>query len=1149
MKKILVMLLLVTMTLFALSSCELPDFLVKDFTVTFDSDGGSAVEPQTVKEGEAAVKPEDPTKTGYTFAGWYAGETAYDFAAPVEADITLTAAWTENTYTVTFDTDGGSAVASATVKEGATVAKPADPTKEGYTFAGWFVGESAYDFATAVTANVTVKASWTLNTYTVTFNADNGSEATTATVNHGSAVAVPAEPTKTGFEFAGWFVGDTAYDFTAAVTSDVTLTAKWATVVLDVVFNADNGTENTAVKVVYGQLATEPEAPVKEGFEFAGWFVGDTAYDFTAAVTTDLTITAKWTQITYDVTFDAANGSQASTVTVNYGATVAVPETPVKLGFKFLGWFVGEAEYDFTAPVKSDFAVTAKWELDLPDLTDIAGTYTGSEYSGVYNFNEYTFVINANGVITISGETQMGTAVKVTVNYVLYDSTAKLLTVNYTASTSVGNMVFTCADGTLTADAGLFGEEFTVYKNYEVTFDSNGANKDKTVTVEHGSTVATYNPTMKGMTLAGWFAEGSETAFDFETPITSDVTLVAKWEDAVYNVVFYGQDGKTVVHTVQVKYNECVPASEIPTTITTVDGYKFNGKWYTSATASGAKDVAKIAVTADEEYYPGLIAPMTDFAGIWKGTDSKSQTFTVVMDAVNQTVAITLVVGDTADELEIAAVKFDGKKFSIRYLRDTDTSDQLLTLTCKDDGTITASNNLVLKLQYEVTFNSDGGSEVAPMTVSKGDLIVKAEDPTKEGFTFAGWFLNGVEFDFDTTTVTGPVTLDAQWATTSYTVTFNADNGTEATTATVAHGSAVEAPAAPEKEGFIFAGWYNGENAYDFEAAVVGNVDLIAKWIKAVTVTFDSNGGSEVAAQTIAQGTTITAPIPTMENKIFLGWYNGENAFDFTAPITADVSLTAQWKDAVYYTVKFIYVNPSSGAETDKGSFEVFGGELFDISKKPVGPEPSGYDFLGWYNGDTLFDFETTPITSDITLVTKYKGEDRTVTFYNQDKTVLKTVIVENGKTVPADQIPTPTMTEGYIFNNQWVKSYTITAAPQNPTETVITNNTTKFYPAAIKITEISKLAGTYVGEGSSYSATNNYKIEIIVNDDNTVKAIITIDGTEEYTAGSVQCDGTKIVIKWFVTGSTTAKTLNCTYDTGDLVATSTPKGTYVKQA
>ena len=139
--------------------------------VSFNTNGGSAVESQTVEVGTTAKAPENPTKDGYEFAGWYADEAltqAFDFSTPIQADTTLYAKWTEIPvyYTVTFNSNGGSAVESQTVKAGETATKPENPTKEGYTFVAWFTDEEMtipYVFATPVSADVTLYARWLEN--------------------------------------------------------------------------------------------------------------------------------------------------------------------------------------------------------------------------------------------------------------------------------------------------------------------------------------------------------------------------------------------------------------------------------------------------------------------------------------------------------------------------------------------------------------------------------------------------------------------------------------------------------------------------------------------------------------------------------------------------------------------------------------------------------------------------------------------------------------------------------------------------------------------------------------------------------------------------------------------------------------------------
>ena len=135
------------------------------YTVTFDSVGGSAVTAQTIEEGQKATKPADPTKSGYDFKGWTLNGSAYDFNSAVNGDITLVATWEQQqvvptTYTVTFDSNGGSAVTAQTIEAGQKATKPADPTKAGYDFKGWTLNGSAYDFNTAVNGDITLVATW-----------------------------------------------------------------------------------------------------------------------------------------------------------------------------------------------------------------------------------------------------------------------------------------------------------------------------------------------------------------------------------------------------------------------------------------------------------------------------------------------------------------------------------------------------------------------------------------------------------------------------------------------------------------------------------------------------------------------------------------------------------------------------------------------------------------------------------------------------------------------------------------------------------------------------------------------------------------------------------------------------------------------------
>ena len=136
---------------------------VKKYKVIFNSNGGSSVASQTVEQGKKVTKPSNPSRDGYNFSGWTLDGKNYDFNTAVKENITLVAKWTENSkpkYTVTFNSNGGSSVESQTVEQGKKVTKPSNPTRSGYTFSGWILNGTNYNFNTAIKENITLIAKW-----------------------------------------------------------------------------------------------------------------------------------------------------------------------------------------------------------------------------------------------------------------------------------------------------------------------------------------------------------------------------------------------------------------------------------------------------------------------------------------------------------------------------------------------------------------------------------------------------------------------------------------------------------------------------------------------------------------------------------------------------------------------------------------------------------------------------------------------------------------------------------------------------------------------------------------------------------------------------------------------------------------------------
>lgn len=228
-------------------------------TISFNTDGGSSVGDIKVIEGQKIGELPVPTKDGYDFDGWYANGKKVTEDTVASKNMELTAKWSKQSesdnkpsdnndnnstakyFTVSFNSNGGSKVKSQSVLSGKTASKPANPSRSGYTFAGWTLNGKTYSFSSKVTSNITLVASWTKNStsttsFTVTFNSNGGSKVASQTVQSGKLITKPSDPTRDGYKFVGWYIGSTLVNFKSyKVSSNVTLTAKWEQVTLTAV--------------------------------------------------------------------------------------------------------------------------------------------------------------------------------------------------------------------------------------------------------------------------------------------------------------------------------------------------------------------------------------------------------------------------------------------------------------------------------------------------------------------------------------------------------------------------------------------------------------------------------------------------------------------------------------------------------------------------------------------------------------------------------------------------------------------------------------------------------------------------------------------------------------------------------------------------
>jgi uncharacterized repeat protein (TIGR02543 family) len=276
-------------------------------TVTFNSRGGSAVSSQSVTIGQKAEIPTPPpTRNGYLFESWCTDITAemgFDFNALIDGDITLYARW-KIVYTVTFNSNGGSAVPSQTADVGGKVIYPVIPIRENYLLGAWCTDsnlQNEYAFNSLVKSSFILYAKWTRVSNEVTFDSNGGSAVPSETIHIGDYVMKPNDPIREGYAFIRWCSDQALTDEfifdTTPINYPTTIYAAWQINVETITFDSNGGTEIEAQNIEYGGLAVYPPIPEKDGVLFDRWCTDvelTTEYEFSTPVIKSFTLYAKW---------------------------------------------------------------------------------------------------------------------------------------------------------------------------------------------------------------------------------------------------------------------------------------------------------------------------------------------------------------------------------------------------------------------------------------------------------------------------------------------------------------------------------------------------------------------------------------------------------------------------------------------------------------------------------------------------------------------------------------------------------------------------------------------------------------------------------------------------------------------------------------
>ena len=898
------------------------------YSVRFRGNGGKTNDGNTeylqsnfVYDDEQALIPNAFARDNYDFVGWgkeaecspnwpdFADEHSVLNLANREGTVVpLYALWLKDKITIHFDSNaedgvGGEVTGKMDAQTFSFKQLPANLApnsfeREGHTFSDWNTardggGDSYADEAEINIRNyplddTTLYAQWSINLYQVEFDSKEGSDVSAQIVEWNQKADEPENPTRTGYDFKGWYtsadggdtLSDSPFDFNTPIKADLTLYAKWQMQTLKIHFdkNADDASGKMDDQTIRFdelpvQITKNAFDRTSKGYDFTHWNTkrDDTEYhhyDDRFEISEDnwdwvrgyaggdvnLTLYAQWADILYTVHFNPTGGwwfnweDEPWQQDVKWHTHATKPTDPTRTGYKFLGWYtskdygttLSDEKFDFdTEIITQDITLYAKWSSESLVINFNANGGSGKMSPQKVDGSEL-------GNVSISKSTFKREGY----DFIGWSKDKKATTEDFVDSEPISQLNW---DSLHTAD------EITLYAvweaiTYQVKFDTNGGSWIQSQTVKWNERATRpADPTRTGYKFLGWYEDDTLTKlFDFDTefddskyPPPRTLTLYAKWEPEKLVINFHANDGKGEMPPQTITYDQ-LPVQINAAGLLSKEGYNFDG-WATS-------------VNGEKIYDNCEWITVENWAKIRTGTET-------------------------------------------------------INLYAK------------WKIQtFTVTFNANNGSAVTSTTVDWKKTVSEPTAPTRTGYKFLGWYtskdygttLSDEKFDFDTEIITQDITLYAKWEPEKLIINFHANDGEgEMPPQTITYDQLpvqINAVAGLlSNEGHNFDGWAtsrNGEKIYDnCEWITVENwakirtsetINLYAKWkIQTFTVTFETRDGSKVASQTVKWNESATRPAdPTRTGYIFKDWYTSDDEkFDFdTEIITQDITLYADWE-------------------------------------------------------------------------------------------------------------------------------------------------------------------------------------------------------------------------------------------------------------
>ncbi len=996
---------------------------VENVEVSFVVDG-ETYSTITTNGAETISIPDDPSRTGYTFDGWYWDEGVWEkpftanslLDAPISSNMAIYAKFSAIKYAITYETNHGTHQnpVSYTIEDSFDLS---DAQKEGYDFLGWFDSDDQKVTSVSVgeMGNITLTAKYAPSVYNITYENTKGAEnqnETSYTIETDTITLL--DLVKAGYTFDGWYNGDTKVtEIAKGSMGNLTLTAKWDTIGYQInyhnLFNAEN-------KNPLGyDVEDQPLAllnPTREGYAFLGWY---TEASFENKVTEiavgtigDLDLYAKWEPVSYTITYENTKGAEndnPASFTIE-SETITLTDL-TKAGYTFEGWYNGTTKVTEIAKGSiGNIKLTAKWSVigygityynvenatnsnpDTYDVEDQPLALAAAQKAGYLFLGWYTEASFENKVTEI--------AVGTIGNLDLY---AKWEAIEYTAEfkdgeTLVGTVKFTVESDSITEPAvpnhaGYTGawESYTltpenitikaVYTpiTYTVTYENAKGiahNNATSYTIE-SNTIVLSALSKHGYTFDGWY-NGNTKVTEIASGSFGNLTLTAKWTAIKYTITYSYDD------------NEGAPGSGVvlKTTYTIEDefdfeelvsktvGYNFMG-WYTEKNVGTGTRVIGIpkGTTGDKTYYAqwGLNIYTVTYHNAAGAANTNLETYTIETD--------TFTVND---------ISKTGYVFKGWYSDAALNTPATLTVTKGSTGNLHFYAKWE-KINYTITYSLYGGSYSGAANPEKYTVedSITLLNPTLAGHFFVGWY-DMAEGGKLVTEIpegtTGNLTLYARY------LAFDSKGGSVVSYTPAFGSTGVTKPQDPTRAHYTFGGWYTDEaltSKFNFGTLPKKSVTLYAKWVPVeYKITYVLNGGingtNNPATYNIEDAFNFDGATKT--GYTFNGWYPDP---DFTSALVEKVTLGSHGEITLYanfsinkYTISF-NTNGGTDVEPIKQNYAT------SVSA-PEDPAKNGYKFVGWYSNSSLtskYTFTTIP-AENITLYAKWELVTYKIT-YNLD--------------------------------------------------------------------------------------------------------------------------------------------------------------------